>query len=365
MSDSDVRDGDVKEDVQEGEAEALQKAKKKKEDILKLPAKSPVVEFLYEKKLLSDAARDEALKFIHPLDWWYWTNRFLLFFGAALVLAGIVFFFAFNWEVMTPLLKFTLIEVGILACVLGAFKTGLDKITGKMLLMSAAVLVGVFLAVFGQVYQTGADAYELFLGWLLLIAGWVIISRFAALWLLWLILINTALIFYWEQVFVPNKGAYYYTLFMFLAAINTTGMAFFLYGLQKGIEWLKSTFYYRLIYASILLYLSVPSIGFIIGARRSSVIPLLVFVLFMAAGYVLFRVHFPDIVALTTWAFTGCIVLLFAIGRALFRDNLNAPSLFLLFGIIVIGVFGGSVMWLRMISNKMNENEQTGEKHDA
>ncbi len=78
MSDSDVHDGDVKEDVLE--EEALQKEKKRKEEILKLPAKSPIVEFLYERGLLSDAARDEAIRFLHPLDWWYWMNRFLLFF---------------------------------------------------------------------------------------------------------------------------------------------------------------------------------------------------------------------------------------------------------------------------------------------
>ncbi len=40
----------------------------------------------------------------------------------------------------------------------------------------------ILLAVYGQTYQTGADPYELFFGWAILIIGWVAISRFAPLW---------------------------------------------------------------------------------------------------------------------------------------------------------------------------------------
>ncbi|MBC8290414.1 MAG: DUF2157 domain-containing protein, partial [Planctomycetes bacterium] len=45
---------------------------------------------------------------------------------------------------------------------------------------------GVFLAVFGQVYQTGADEWLLFAGWAGLILPWTALSRFEALWILWL-----------------------------------------------------------------------------------------------------------------------------------------------------------------------------------
>ena len=50
-----------------------------------------------------------------------WLDRLLLGLGAALVLAGVVFFFAFNWGRITPFEKFGLIEAGIAACALGAF----------------------------------------------------------------------------------------------------------------------------------------------------------------------------------------------------------------------------------------------------
>ena len=48
----------------------------------------------------------------------------------------------------------------------------------------AAVAVGALLAVFGQTYQTGADPFELFLTWALLIVPWTLAARFEPLYLL-------------------------------------------------------------------------------------------------------------------------------------------------------------------------------------
>src|SRR5690606_6044742 len=54
-------------------------------------------------------------------------------------------------------------------------------------------------AVHGQVYQSGADAFELFLAWTLMIALWTLAANFAPLWLLQIALINTTLILYAGQ----------------------------------------------------------------------------------------------------------------------------------------------------------------------
>ena len=108
-------------------------------------------------------------------------DRSLLFVGSSLVLAGVIFFFAYNWSRMNAIAKFGLIEVGLLLCVLAASNRGLDRLTGKVLLLAASVLVGVLLAVYGQVYQTGADAYETIVVWALLILPWVIVGRLGIL----------------------------------------------------------------------------------------------------------------------------------------------------------------------------------------
>lgn len=328
-------------------------------NILKKPAKPTVIEILYKKGFLNSEAKDSALKLIQPpIAWWSWTNRILLFLGSALVLAGIVFFFAFNWAKMGPMFKFFLIEVSILVCVIGVLKVGLEKITGKILLLSAALLVGVFLAVFGQVYQTGADAYELFVGWSLLIAGWVFISKFPSLWLMWITLINTGLILFWLQVLIPNKAAKYSTLFILLALINTTVLALSHYGHRKGMKWLTPSWHHGLILTSILAYLVIPSFSFIVGVRHASAVPFLLLVLFLAGAFPFFRFYFPDKTSLTLCTLAGCIILLTLIGRVIFSPHSNEVSL-LLFGIIVIGVFSTAAYWLRNMTKKIN-----GEKKD-
>jgi uncharacterized membrane protein len=66
--------------------------------------------------------------------------------------------------------------------------------------MGACILVGVLFAVFGQIYQTGADSFDFFLGWTIFTTIWVFVGNFPALWLLYVVLINTTLTLYYQQV---------------------------------------------------------------------------------------------------------------------------------------------------------------------
>ena len=58
---------------------------------------------------------------------------------------------------------------------------GLDAVAGRISLFATAFLSGILLAVFGQVYQTGADPYGLFLAWALLILPWAVPNYVTAL----------------------------------------------------------------------------------------------------------------------------------------------------------------------------------------
>ena len=83
---------------------------------------------------------------------------------AALVsVAGITAFFAWNWADLGYMVKFALIQSGVAGTALLAWRLGIDSIGGSASLFSSAFLVGVLFAVFGQVYQTGADPYGLFI----------------------------------------------------------------------------------------------------------------------------------------------------------------------------------------------------------
>lgn len=157
--------------------------------------------------------------------WQQFIKLFFISLGVGFTAAGIVFFFAYNWADIHKFVKFAIIEVLILALA-GIIISSKANILGKNILLTGlSIIVGVMFAVFGQVYQTGANAFDFFLGWTLCILLWVIISRFAPLWLLFLTLVSTTFILYANQVasgwsFVFVSGC----LFYFNSVILLAGM---------------------------------------------------------------------------------------------------------------------------------------------
>ncbi|MFP4599556.1 MAG: DUF2157 domain-containing protein [Persicimonas sp.] len=150
--------------------------------------------------MLGEDAFSEARSLLKPDGWAsVWASRALLFFGAALVLAGIIFFFAFNWADLPGLAKLSLVEVGFVACLAGATLRGTERISSRVLLVAAAVLVGVFLAVFGQIYQTGADPWQLFALWSVLMLPLVGLARTQGGWVIFGAVLSTALILFMDQ----------------------------------------------------------------------------------------------------------------------------------------------------------------------
>ncbi len=132
--------------------------------------------------------------------WNSFLKIFLLSLGAGFTVAGIVFFFAYNWEDLHKFAKLGLAEMTFVVASACIFISKFNETTRSIMLTVACVLVGVLFAVFGQIYQTGANAYDFFLGWTVFITLCVLISDFAPLWLIYIVLVNTTFFFYSEQV---------------------------------------------------------------------------------------------------------------------------------------------------------------------
>lgn len=133
------------------------------------------------------------------LEWISHLRLWSLVLGFALLISGVVYFFAYNWEALGRFQKFALLESLVSALFLGAFLRGVDSKVGAVLLTSASVAVGVLLAVIGQVYQTGADSYLLFLMWSALLLAWCVAGRSNSLWVLEFSLINTTFFLWCDQ----------------------------------------------------------------------------------------------------------------------------------------------------------------------
>lgn len=124
----------------------------------------------------------------------------LLICGIGFLVSGIGFFFAFNWDQMTTTVKFSIVGLGILLSTYGAITSRVTEVINKISLIATSVLVGVLLAVFGQTYQTGANAYDLFLTWLIVVTPLTMVSQSTYQWLFFSILANTTLVLALVQV---------------------------------------------------------------------------------------------------------------------------------------------------------------------
>lgn len=118
--------------------------------------------------------------------WRRWAQVTLLVVAVAHLLSAVAFFFAFNWAELSAEVKLATVQVGIVLAAL-ASRLPLPAPAREALLIAASALVGVLLAVFGQVFQTGADAWQLFTGWALLTLPWTLAAGAAAHWALWLV----------------------------------------------------------------------------------------------------------------------------------------------------------------------------------
>lgn len=195
---------------------------------------------LRDRGILNEEAFLAARRIVRPPAAWYlWVQNFLLLIGSALVLSGVLFFFAYNWSGMGKFSQFGVIQLGIVGCVIIASIRKREQVSSKVALLSASVLVGVLLAVYGQVYQTGADAFGLFLGWAALMFGWVLIAQFAGLWMLWLAIVNIGLALYRQQVAMPALDWRYESLCVVLAFLNATALGLRELRLVRGVFWLN------------------------------------------------------------------------------------------------------------------------------
>ena len=315
-------------------------------EVLDRQADSRTVRRLWASGLLDNDGRLAALRIVNgPTVWWPWIEKALLFLGLSLMLAGVVCFFAWNWADLPGLAKLGSVQIAIIACCgIGLWK-GLDTLAGKAAQTSAAVLVGVFLAVFGQVYQTGADAWQLFAGWAGLILPWVLLCRLSGLWLLWLGVVNLAIGLYWDQVLWP-RGIAEEWMPVTLGVLNG-GAAVVREVLAKaGWSWLKVWLRQVLIPAS-LTFLTIPVLVLIIegdstGAAWASLLLLAVEV---AVLHLQFRRRTPDLFVLTCGAATVTVLACVTVVRVLTETGAEVTAFFLS-GLAIVGLVALMARWL-------------------
>lgn len=240
---------------------------------LKLKAKD--IDLLYSRGYLKYA---DYLKLITPasFSWGLWVQRLFLFLGSALLLAGVICFFAFNWQDMGRFLKLSMPFAAFAALCSLAVWRGLDSLGGKVLSLSAGVMIGVFFAVYGQVYQTGADAWQLFATWALFLLPLAVLTRFSGMWLVFAAVLNAFLVFYPLHQMVGKDNIF--LVFTLVNGAFLIASEFF----SNKLKCMGEPFFKALFYAAVLASLVIPAWMYLFGSKNF--ISFTLFWFFNAAG---------------------------------------------------------------------------------
>ncbi|MDO8735510.1 MAG: DUF2157 domain-containing protein [Thermoleophilia bacterium] len=327
-------------------------------DHLDQSASRSAVDDLFDSGYLSGEALLAAREYLHqPLAWWRWTSRMLLLAGSALILAGIVFFFAFNWNRLGNYPRFAMIEAGLAACIIAALLSDMEELPGKLFITAASVLTGVLLLVFGQTYNTGVDSASLYILWASFIFAWVAIAEFDILWVGWLALVNVAAGLYWNQTYTPDEPGFA-RLMIALALIDGFMLVLREYGsISIGLEWLQAIWVRRLLVIAIFTSLTIPTMMLILEERLAGTLYYFIAAALLAGswvgGYRYLRHTVRDLGSLTVVALSACMVAISFAGRFFEAIDADYAVVFLIFGFLVAAVFGAAVAWLRRINMSM------------
>jgi uncharacterized membrane protein len=291
-------------------------------------------------------------------EWASFLSTALLLLGAALVLAGTISFFAFNWASLGRYGKFALLEGAVAACAIAGWKYH-EALVGRVTLFAAGVLVGPLLGVYGQTYQTGADPWGLFAAWALLIAPWVVAACFTPLWLLAIALVDTALVLYWQQAIDPGRNGWL-ALFIVMATVHAVAVCAWEWQRLRPSSWLVDTWGPRLVLASGFLLLLIPAEFVLVDPTVATsegpyaVLGLVLLGTSAAAAFMFYQRTRRDLFMLTAVAGTAFVLVTTAVGRVMFNVAAGLES-FLLMALIIVGEIGAAVAWLRRVQREWGE----------
>lgn len=274
-------------------------------------------------------------------EWNRFLSIFLLAVGIGFTVSGIIFFFAYNWNDLPKFAKLGIVEVLLISSVLLAVFTRWNRLVKQILLTGATFLIGTLFAVFGQIYQTGADAYDLFLGWTLFTILWAVAIRFAPLWLtfigllcttIWLYNIQIADIDSWEVTLLANAV----TWICALATVITEWMSI-KGSLNKQNRWFVSLLsLVTIVHTSFLTMLAISDVRSLtiatICEEKAIIISLISTILIFSAG-LWFGWKEKNLFYLAVIPFATLMILLTAF---ICHSDLRDVNLFFFSGIMVI-----------------------------
>lgn len=311
---------------------------------------------LIERNAIADEQVDRAVQLsgLYPsgLAWRGFVDRLLLWLGGLALACSLLFFIAYNWADMGRFFRFGLVEGALVAAIAVYWKTAGRGMAAQVSLMVATLLLGVLLALFGQVYQTGADSWQLFFYWALLMTPWALIGRLAVLWVFWLGLINLTILLYyqtWGGIFSALFGLDFSALWLFFL-FNSGALALWELGARRW-SWLAVSWPKRLLALGSGLSITLLALLAIGDYRQVSGAVLVVYPLWLSALYVVYRKWAADLFMLAGGCLSAIAVIVYFLGDALLTHS--EPGGLLVLALLILGLSAAVVVWLKRVHGEV------------
>jgi uncharacterized membrane protein len=310
--------------------------------LLDLPAKRGRLHALAAAGVLDRSELQRALERLglRPTiaSWSTYLYWHALIIGVVLLAAGAIFFVAANWSALGPFVRMGIVGAGMIGATLIGGHLG-DSLAGRASSLLGGLLFGPLLVVYSQIYQTGADAWELFAWWTVVLVAYGLLIRFVGIWVLALLGLHIAWFLWIDQelgvdLYTGKGGLLVPALALVDAVIVALG------------EWLTKSREREVIthvaaYFGLFVLLPFGVMALVEGQADAEMIPgIVMLALSLLAIWLVYRWRRPAIGMLA--AFAGVVTLLTSVffGRILFED-LDAE----LFGVAALGVIICAQVW--------------------
>ncbi len=270
--------------------------------------------------------------------------------GALFLATAVVFFLAYNWDALGRFARLALVVASLVAVAVAAIWRG-QSMSGRAAHFAAMGVAGALLAYIGQTYQTGADPWQLFAAWAVLVLPWALSAAWAPTWALVLLLANVALGLYFTQV-PRDPGGTSPEILMVTSATAMNAAAAVLAELW-GPRGEAGTF--RLLpRVAVMAALGFATSGLMYFVFRSGWDHsqlLLGYLVVVAATYWAYRVRSLDLLILSVLALSAIVAITTVIAKTLSEIG-NMAFWMLLLAMMVVGLSAWAAHWIRGLARE-------------
>ena len=271
-------------------------------------------------------------------------KRFFLLFSVVFLIAGVTSFTAYNWATMSNVEKLAVPSVLIIAGLV-AYLFLEKEIYKNLAIFFSSFMIGTLFAVYGQVYQTGADVWVLFRNWAIFLIIPMVATGYYSVMTLFSIVVAISTSFYLDLYL---SGA----IVPFLSSL-TFGIILMVYPfLQKRFNFKFNNIFYNTMIG--IFYICFMTSGFVaIIVDDYSFIALILYIAFVGGIYLVgcgqLKKITVKIFSITALGFFGVAFIMKMIKNIFFT---NVTVYILLSLLVIIGTITAIVKSVDKIENE-------------